>query len=106
SPAAIATTPLSGVLPVELNTATGVLDWVTVPLPSWPSAFNPQHQTAPALVKAQACESPAATATTLFDRPETCTGVLELAAAPLPSWPELPIPQHSAAPAVVTAQVK
>ena len=34
-------------------TATGVLEDVVVPLPSWPAAFEPQHLAAPAVVIAQ-----------------------------------------------------
>jgi hypothetical protein len=34
-------------------TATGVDDVVMVPLPSWPEAFAPQHETVPAEVTAQ-----------------------------------------------------
>jgi hypothetical protein len=52
-PAAIALTPLA-------RPETAV--WV-VPLPSWPSWFEPQHLTPPPLVSAQVWKSPAAMAT-------------------------------------------
>ena len=53
-PAVIPTTPLESPL-----TGTGVSDFVVVPLPSWPFAFEPQHKTPPAPFKAQVCCSPA-----------------------------------------------
>src|SRR5678815_4058222 len=37
-------------------------------------------------------------------RPVTETGVLELEEAPLPSWPELPRPQHFTEPSEISAQ--
>ena len=39
------------------------------------------------------------------DMPDTATGMLESFVAPFPSWPLPPLPQHLAAPDVVSAQV-
>ena len=80
---------------------------VVVPSPSSPLPLSPQQRTAPAVVSAQleAMVLPAAIAATPLDRPTTCTGVSRLIVVPSPSWPEKLLPQHLAAPAVVTAQL-
>ena len=46
--AAMATTPMDSPL-----TATGMVELLVVPLPSWPLELSPQHSTAPALFRAQ-----------------------------------------------------
>ena len=44
------------------------------PLPSWPRAPEPQHQTVPSPSIAHACDCPDATSLT-FDSERSCTGV-------------------------------
>ena len=100
SPAAIAVTPL--VRPV---TSTGTLDWVVVPLPSWPLRLLPQHLMPPVVVRAQVWLSPATIAATPLVRPETLTGVSELLVVPLPSCPVALSPQQRTPLAAVRAQV-
>jgi hypothetical protein len=40
-------------VPLKPVTTTGVMDFVVLPLPSWPSVLLPQHCTEPVLVNAQ-----------------------------------------------------
>ena len=65
-------------------TATGVVELMTVPLPSWPELLSPQHRTVPSASSAQ--ELPASPAT--LDAvviPLTVTGPDQLLAVPSPS---------------------
>ena len=86
-------------------TSTGTLLLVVEPFPSWPSPFLPQHFTPPPVVTAQVWLPPAETDWTPLASPNTSTGnvlgVVEL----FPSWPFELLPQHFAAPPVVSAQV-
>src|SRR5262249_42867022 len=68
SPVATAATPLP-----SPTTATGIKWSVLVPAPSSPDSLSPQHLTAPALVSAQVWMSPAASAATPLESPETPT---------------------------------
>ena len=56
-------------------------------------------------MSAQVCALPAVSAATPFARSVTGTGTLLFASEPLPSWPQPLLPQHSAPPLVVSAQV-
>ena len=79
-------------------TATGVERAVRVPSPSWPSLFAPQHFTAPPETTAHVCHHPTAIEVASFN-PLTVTGVdVEATAVPLPSCPELLLPQHCTVP--------
>src|SRR6266849_2787887 len=93
-------------MPPDPTTSTGTDEVLIVSLPSCPKAFNPQHQTAPPVVSVQACDWPLAIAATPVPCPETGAGAVAFVLAPLPIWPEVPAPQHCAAPAEVAAQVK
>src|SRR5260370_41445552 len=77
------------------------------PLPSCPDEFPPQHFTAPEVVRAQVCCTPAVIARTPEASPVTCTDVKTPpeATCPSPNWPQRSSPQHRTAPAEVTAQV-
>ena len=70
-----------------------VLSTLVVPLPSWPNAFAPQHQTWWPVSIAQVWSCPPATAMA-GGRPVTGTGTVESAMVPLPSWPVVFCPQH------------
>ena len=39
-------------------TATGLVRWIFVPSPSWPSQLRPQHLTSPVVVMTQLCSPP------------------------------------------------
>lgn len=98
------TTPVT--FAVNPLTCTGAGLAVVVPelvgLPSWPFWFDPQHVTAPAVVRAHECKSPAATTATPLPKPVTGTGaglaVVDPAFAAAPSWPYWFDPQHHAPP--------
>jgi len=64
------------------DTSTGKGLFVIELFPNCPLLFKPQHLTAPPLVKAQVCESPAAMAVTPEVSPATGTG-FELSAVVL-----------------------
>jgi hypothetical protein len=70
-----------------------LLSTLVVPLPSWPKAFAPQHQTCWLVSIAQVWSCPPATATA-GGRPVTGTGTVESAMVPLPSWAVVFCPQH------------
>ena len=82
------------------TTSTGVLDWVVVPSPSQPV---PQHLTAPPVVTAHECWSPAETVAPPEPNPTTPTGVVDGLLVPSPSSPWMLCPQHLAAPLVAAA---
>ena len=67
--------------------------------------FQPQHLTPPAVVSAQACWAPAATAATPDANPVGVTGTELDVSWPSPSCPSEPDPQHRTPPEVVSAQV-
>jgi hypothetical protein len=108
-PAARAMTPLNVPLPPTPVTWTGVEEPVVVPSPSWPLSFRPQQYTAPPVVRAQVCDSPATTPA-IPDRvplpptPTTWTGVDEFPVVPSPRRPSAPLPQQNTAPEPFTAQ--
>src|SRR3989304_437900 len=85
--------------------STGALLSVCVPLPSWPSALEPQHLTPPAVVSAQVWPPPAEIALTPLSSPRTSTGARLPVVVPLPSCPKSFLPQHLTPPSVVSAQV-
>jgi hypothetical protein len=60
---------------VSPTTSTGVARLLVVPSPNWPSLFEPQHLTPPALVSAHLWLEPAAIAITPLCKPETGAGV-------------------------------
>jgi hypothetical protein len=97
--ATIAATP-----PVRPVTGTGVTCGAVLALPNYPTSFAPQHLTPPPVVSAQECPTPAATAATALDRPDTAPGVRPSVVVPFPNCPFELAPQQSAAPPVVTAQ--
>ena len=70
----------------ELDTVTGTLALVVVPLPNWPKALDPQHWTVPPESSAQVCEVPAEMAIAPV-RLLTLTGTLESVVVALPNWP-------------------
>ena len=78
---------------------------VVVPSPSRPWALKPQHHAPPSSVIAQLKLLPAPMAIAPLPRPDTATGTLRRVVVPSPSWPLLLKPQHSTAPACVSAQV-
>src|ERR1035437_4915742 len=79
-------------------TRTGtLLRGIMLPLPSWPSALNPQAQTVPSDFTARLWALPAATATAP-PRPLTVTSTLLSALLLLPSWPTLLRPQARTVP--------
>src|SRR5512138_3234405 len=101
---------------VRFETSTGTLLSALLPFPSWPKLFAPQQvamefDPVPMLsvTIAQVCEPPmgppAAMAVTPKSSAETATGTLLLVLLPLPSWPSPLLPQHTAAPSAVMAQV-
>ena len=92
------------VAPVRLKTATGVLDVVQLPSPSWPSALLPQHTTVVSALVAHVWKPPAASEVTLVS-PVTFTGVEEDVKDPLPSWPKLLLPQHRTVPLARSTQL-
>src|SRR3990172_8740073 len=76
--------------------------------PSSPCQFEPQHWTFPAVIRAQVCANPAATAPTPLSSPTTSTGAVLMTPsplAPLPNWPNSLLPKHFTPPAEVTAHV-
>ena len=69
-------------------TWTGTADWVVVPLPSWPLLLYPQHQAAPASVRAQVLEADRDRAVMVFPAMAgTATGMFLLEVEPLPRAP-------------------
>lgn len=65
-------------------TAVGTELLFTVPSPSAPLSFLPQHRTFPPVISAQVCQPPADTAVALVI-PTTVTGAVLFAVVPLPS---------------------
>ena len=98
-PAVTAAMPL--VRPV---TTTGASRCETVPSPSCPFRFSPQHFTAPPAT-AHVCLSPAATLVAPLVRPETSTGVSLCVCVPSPTCPLVFNPQHLTPPPLVSAHV-
>ena len=84
-PAAIAVK----VTPAGMVTATGMLRWVVVPLPSSPYIPYPQQYTVPVVVRAQLCLLPPAPidAKVIPVGIVTATGILLPVVVPLPSAP-------------------
>jgi hypothetical protein len=80
-PAEIAMTPED-----RPDTLTGVALLVVDPSPSWPMLLPPQHFTPPLVVMAHVWSSPAETAVTPAESPDTFTGVALLVVDPSPSW--------------------
>src|SRR5450759_2402462 len=94
------------VVPEGSLTATGVLLWVVVPLPSWPELLAPQASTWLVEVSARLWNWPPAMAVTVVPEGRlTATGVLLSAVVPLPSWPMLLAPQASTWPVEVSARL-
>src|ERR1051326_3348652 len=79
--------------PVKLETCTGTLLSVLVPLPSCPILFNPKVQTVLSLFSTIECPPPAATLTTPL-REDTFTGTLLSVLFPLPRAPQAFLPQE------------
>jgi hypothetical protein len=92
--------------PVRSLTATGVADWLVLPLPSAPLVLSPQHLTVPAVSSAQVWNCPPTTAAAPLAELIVVanTGVVELVVLPLPSWPFVLSPQQLTAPVVETPQ--
>jgi hypothetical protein len=100
----------AGVVPVIVPvTATGLVRVVGVPSPTCPVVLTPQQWTfvAYAGVIAQENDVPVdtAVATGAAARvpPVTATGIADKVVDPLPSWPEVFVPQQYTAPVTVTA---
>ena len=85
------------------TTDTGEFEETSVPFPSWPLSFIPQHFAPPVGVRAQVWSKPADTVDAV--RPSTVTGVVEGPAAPFPSWPSLSLPQQRTDPFVRVTHV-
>ena len=72
-------------------TATGTLDWVELPLPSWPLAPEPQLKTRPSRLRICTWSKPAEIClrTLPLSAPviSTATGTLESVVLLLPNWP-------------------
>src|SRR5450759_5065869 len=101
-PAAMAVT----VVPEGRRTATGVLLWVVVPLPSWPELLAPQASTWLVEVSARLWNWPPAMAVTVVPEGRlTATGVLLVVVVPLPSWTLALSPQASTWPLEVSARL-
>src|SRR5262245_38077172 len=82
------------VTPARFDTCTGLALLLVVPLPSWPCAFTPQHQTVPSAFKAQVWYAPAVIWVTVPDSPTKSIGKGWMVAWLPPSWPERFEPQH------------
>src|SRR5664280_1900924 len=78
---------------------------VVVLSPSWPFAFQPQHQAAPALVSPQVCQRPDVIEANVTPPCCTATGTCSSVVVLSPSWPFAFQPQHQAAPALVSPQL-
>src|SRR5689334_10748183 len=90
---------------MEPCTRTGASPRLVVPSPSRPSPLFPQHQAAPAEVRAQVCSPPAETlANELHPVWKVATGTVVADAVLSPSWPTLLRPQHQGWPPEVSPQ--
>ena len=87
------------------NTGVGASRCAVVPSPSWLLPLLPQHQAAPAAVRAHVWLELEAVMDAKVNPPDTAVGALTSTLPPVPSWPFPPAPQQSAAPAVVRPQL-
>jgi hypothetical protein len=90
---------------VIFTTVSGVRVSATVPVPSSPYVFIPQHFTLPPCSRTQLSLFPAATAPTAVVIPVTAAGMNLSVVVPSPIWPLLLYPQHRAVPFWRTAHV-
>src|ERR671919_468803 len=82
----------------RLETATGTLLFLVVPLPSCPLSLAPQHQTGPERPPKPQAKSSPATMSPKATALEMATGTLLLAVSPFPSCPRALVPQHQTGP--------
>ena len=75
-------------------TTTGVFESVVVPLPSWPLALLPAHESVP-FGSAEHVKAPPAARSVVYAAPKRA-GFAVVVFAALPSWPYVFEPQHSA----------
>jgi len=93
-------------MPVNPTTAPGVIchDVPTLPFPTWPQLFSPQHDAVPSVSRAHVCIPPAASAVTP-DRPGTVTAIGSLSdCVPGPTSPNELLPQQRAVWSASSAQ--
>src|SRR5712692_8118025 len=84
------------IVPLGKLTTTGTLLFMVVPLPSCPNELSPQARTDPVDVRARLNVPPAATDAIVVPTGRlTGTGTPLSVVVPLPSWPELLVPQAS-----------
>src|SRR3972149_3420284 len=83
---------------------TGVLLFIVVPSPSWPSLLLPHAHTVPSFLRATVCTPAVAIAETPVS-PLICTGVFLFINVPSPSWPSLLVPHAHTVPSFLSAML-